>query len=193
MKNLFCTVVFIAIIFGCTDKKETKVKNIPETEKPNALVETTDSIKENLPDSDCVFDNKPEELTKEWLKETGIQEFSWDAKNENALIVNGLDTLKAFRGGCNHLVKSIEFRTKIYQDIYDPTLLQKINDIACKFKFDNYCTKLVSNQFEKIKTEGGTFLLQFSDDDPEDNLISEGIVISKTKNSLQIAISEYYN
>lgn len=194
LSNFFCggiiTLLFSCII-SCTNKPQLVDA---KAQIFNDTIETTSKLVETEEESDCVFDNKPKELTSEWLKQSGFDNFKWDYKKKNAIVISNGDTLFVYKGGCNHLTNSVEIRTSDqYDNLLDEKLLQKINDIACKFKFKNYCSKLIIKQFEKTENGSQSVRLEFEDENPDDNLILDGITITKQNKALQIIISEYYN
>lgn len=177
------------LAISCKDKITTE-------ENPKTQKELTKIVQEKplIEDSDCIFENKPKELTKEWLKQAGFENFTWNAKKEAAVIIFKGDTLFIHKGGCNHLVSTVEFTTKILNNnIFDSKQLDKINDLACKFKFENYCTKILNGEFDKIESNTATYILEFEDDNPDDNLISNGIEITEIGNLMHVKISEYYD
>ncbi|WP_296146005.1 hypothetical protein [uncultured Flavobacterium sp.] len=191
MKNFHRILPFLILIISCSNKNETPVTTNLKV-KDSITVINNDKQESN--DSDCIFDNKPKELTEEWLKEAGFDNFTWDNKKEAAIVINDGDTLFVYKGGCDHLVSSVEFTTKnVNNNLFDVKQMQKINDLACKFKFENYCNKILNNQYDKIESNTATYILEFEDDDPEDNLIYNGIEITEIGDSIHIKISEYYN
>lgn len=188
MKKFYYILAVLFTIIACSKKNDAIKEDILVTK------DSLNSVTENEAESDCIFDNKPKELTEEWLKEAGFDNFVWDSKNNHAIVFLEKDTLFVYKGGCNHLTTSVDIRIQNqYNDMFDHRILKKIDSIACKFKFDNYCGKIASNKFDKMEAEGDSFLLEFEDDDPDDNLILEGIQVVKVKNSLHFKISEYYN
>ena len=192
MKNRIYILLLLISLVSCSKEKDAVVENNA------AKIDSIVSIKTIAPtvktDEDCVFDNNPQELTKEWLKDVGVEKFSWDQKNKKAIVIQNQDTLLLYKGGCNHLTSSLEFKFENKKEAdFDSKLLQKISELACKFQFENYCAKINNNQFEKIQSNDTSYLLDFEDDDPEDNLIYNGIDIKPQGNMFYITISEYYN
>lgn len=191
MKNILYSISFIILIVSCSNKKESIV--VTSSKNKDSII-VVKSREENKDDSDCVFENNPEELTQTWLREAGFKQFIWDKELKKAIVINDLDTLLVYKGGCNHLVNSLEIKMpKVYDDIFDYRQMQKINDLACRFNFQNYCNKILNNQFDKMESNTGSFILEFENDDPEGNLILEGIEIIELKNAIRVKISEYYN
>lgn len=192
MKKTFYSVLILIISLSCTEKKTQKENTIIKNIKSDSVVKIDDDELEN--DSDCVFDDNYKKITEEWLSELEIKKYVWDSKSNKATLIYNNDTLTVYKGGCDHFVSSVEIKTNIYPNKeLDSTLIRKINDVACKFKFNNYCNKLIEGQFKKIDNSNSSFFLEFEDDDLEDNLISEGIEISEKEKSTIITISEYYN
>lgn len=192
MKKTFYYALLLIITLSCSEKKTQKENNTIKKIKSDTVFKIDDEELEN--NSDCVFDDNYKKITEEWLKELEIKKYVWDSKiNKATLIYNG-DTLTVYKGGCDHFISSVEIKTDIYPNKeLDSTLIRKINDIACKFKFDNYCKKLIEGRFKKNDSSNSSFFLEFEDDDPEDNLVSEGIQILEKEKSTIITISEYYN
>lgn len=188
-KYLISTLAVIAFISCKKDKsipsdKFEKIKTEDSTLlKSNAVSQNSEN------DSDCVFSNDYKKLTAEWLAELGFKKYSWDSKNDRAILVYEGDTLTLYKGGCYHFVSSVEIKTKNPLQLSDSLLQKKISTLACKFKFDNYCKQLGEGRFEKKENGKSSLFLEFEDDDPEDNLIYEGIEVSEKS----IKISEYYN
>ncbi|MBF4519021.1 hypothetical protein IRZ71_21920 [Flavobacterium sp. ANB] len=192
MKKTFCYAFSLIVTLSCSEKKTQKENSTIKNSKPDTVLKTEDQESENS--SDCVFDDNYKKITEEWLQEVDIKNYIWDSKNNKATLLYHGDTLTVYKGGCNHFISSVEIKTAIYPDMKsDSTLIGKINDIACKFKFDNYCKKLIEGRFKKNDNDSSAIFLEFEDDDPEDNLISEGIQISEKGKSTIITISEYYN
>ena len=156
-------------------------------------VSTTD--KEELEnESDCVFDDDYKKITEEWLSELEIKKYVWDSKTNKAIVIYNGDTIILYRGGCSHFISSVEIKTDIYPNkAIDSTLLRKINDIACKFKFTNYCKKLSEGLYKKTENSNSSFFLEFEDDNPEDNLFFEGIQIIEKEERTIINMLEYYD
>ncbi|MFC6095116.1 hypothetical protein ACFPVY_00525 [Flavobacterium qiangtangense] len=192
MKNRIYILMLLISLVSCSKEKDAVVEN--NAVKIDSIVPIKTIAPTVKADDDCVFDNNPQELTKEWLKDVGIKKFSWDQKNNKAIVIQNQDTLLLYKGGCNHLTSSLEFKFENKNEAdFDSRLLQKISEVVCKFQFENYCTKINNNQFEKIKSNDMSYLLDFEDDDPEDNLIYNGIEIKSQANKVYITISEYYN
>ncbi|MDR6762367.1 hypothetical protein J2Y38_002578 [Flavobacterium sp. 2755] len=192
MKKTFYSVLILIISLSCTEKKTQKENTIIKNIKSDSVVKIDDDELEK--DSDCAFDDNYKKITEEWLSELEIKKYVWDSKSNKATLIYNNDTLTVYKGGCTHFVSSVEIKTNIYPNKeLDSTLIRKINDVACKFKFNNYCKKLIEGQFKKIDNSNSSFFLEFEDDDPEDNLISEGIEISEKEKHTIITISEYYN
>lgn len=184
----FCYIVFLlTLLMACSKKSDLSVKNNIEANDPVETTKAVESITEEQ-ETDCVFENKPYELTKEWLKEVGFEKFTWDKKNTKAIVILNQDTLLVYKGGCNHLMSSVEINIE-----KDTDILQKISDLACQFKFEKYCSKISKKQFEKIETNKHSYILEFEDDDPQDNLIYAGIEIKEKNKMAHVVISEYYN
>jgi len=156
MKKTFYSVLILIISLSCTEKK-TKTENvIIKNIKSDSVVKIDDDELEN--DSDCVFDDNYKKITEEWLSELEIKKYVWDSKTNKATLIYNNDTLTVYKGGCTHFVSSVEIKTNIYQNKeLDSTLIRKINDVACKFKFNNYCNKLIDGQFKKIDNSNSSF------------------------------------
>lgn len=195
MKKTIYYLSILIIILSCSEKKPQQEEIKTETIKSDTVSKTTEVNENELEiDSDCVFDNNYKKITAEWLNELGFKNYVWDSKSNKASIIYNGDTLTVFRGGCNHFISSVEISTTIYPNkALDSMLLKKINDVACKFKFDNYCKNLKKGKFKKIDNENSSVFLEFEDDNQEDNLISEGILISEKENRTIIKIAEYYD
>ena len=187
MKKLRYILPFLTLLIACSKKTDLPVKNNVGINDSIETTKAVESITEEIK-TDCVFDNKPYELTKEWLKEIGFEKFTWDKKNAKAVVIQNQDTLLVYKGGCDHLMSSVEINIK-----KDTNILQKISDLACQFKFENYCSKISKKQFEKIETNKNSYILEFEDDDPQDNLIYSGIEIKEQGKLVQVVISQYYN
>ncbi|MBE8726405.1 hypothetical protein [Flavobacterium hungaricum] len=192
MKKTFYYVLILIITISCSEKKTKTENSIIKNSKSETVSKTDNNELENH--SDCIFDDNYKKITEKWLSELEIKKYVWDSKINKAILIYNGDTLHVFKGGCNHFISSVEIKTNIYPNKeLDTSLIRKINNIACKFKFNNYCKKIVEGQFKKNKNGDSSFFLEFEDDDPEDNLISEGIeILEKEKNTI-IKISEYYN
>ncbi len=188
MRKIIYYISILIITLSCSEKKN-QIVNI----KSDKVLKTAvgNELENN---SDCIFDDNYKKITAEWLSEVGIKKYVWDSKINKATFIYNGDTLTVYKGGCYHFVSSVEIKTDLYQNkLLDSTLFAKITDIACKFKFNNYCKKLRQGRFKKIDNSNSSFFLEFEDDNPEDNLISEGIKILEKRNSTVIEISEYYN
>ncbi len=190
------TIYYIAIVLitlSCSEKKKQSEKNVIKNIKSDTVLKT-EVGSESGTTSDCIFDNDYKKVTEEWLNEIGIKKYVWDSKNNKAIVIYNGDTLMVCQGGCYHYASSVELKTAIYPNKeIDSNLLRKINDIACKFKFDSYCQKLIEGKFKRIDNDDASILLEFEDADPEDNLIANGIQILEEKKRTIIHISEYYN
>ncbi|MCV2484734.1 hypothetical protein OD917_07350 [Flavobacterium sp. SH_e] len=192
MKKNFCYALILIIALSCSEKKTQTENIIIKNSKSDTVSKMKNDESEN--DSDCVFDDNYKKITEEWLNALEIKKYVWDSKtNKASLLYNG-DSLTVYKGGCNHFISSVEIKTDIYPNKeLDSALIRKINDVACKFKFDNYCKKLIEGRFKKNDNGDSSFFLEFEDDDSEDNLVSEGIQILEREKNTFITISEYYN
>jgi len=188
MKMLRYVTVF-AVLVSCAKKEEAQVK--VDTVVKKTAVATKD---ETPKDDDCVFDNDPKQLTLQWFQDAAIENAIWDEKKRKAIAVIGQDTLIANKGGCSHLISSLEIRMpKQYDDLFDSRQMQKINDMACRFKFDYYCGKLKMSEYDKIESAGEGYLLEFETEDAPENLVIDGVEIKPVGNVIQVKMSEYYN
>ncbi|UUC44748.1 hypothetical protein [Flavobacterium cerinum] len=192
-QTIYYLLLFI-ITLSCTEKKTQSNNNkINKNSKSDTVSKVEESSKEKS-NSDCIFDDNYKVVTKEWLDELGIKKYVWDPKNNRAIVAYNGDTLTLYQGGCYHFVSSVEISTALYPNKEtDSTLLKKINDVACKFKFDNYCQKLVEGKFKRVDNDDASVLLEFEDDDPEDNIIYGGIQILEKEKKTIVKITEYYN
>ncbi|KFF03177.1 hypothetical protein [Flavobacterium reichenbachii] len=192
MKKTFYYTLLLIITLSCSEKKTQKENIIVKNIKSDTVSKIDNEELEN--NSDCAFDDNYKKITEEWLNELEIKKYVWDSKINKATFLYNGDTLTVYKGGCDHFVSSVEIKTDIYpnQEL-DSTLIRKINDIACKFKFDSYCKKLIEGRFKKIDNGNSSFFLEFVDEDPEDNLVSDGIEILEKEKRTIITISEYYN
>ncbi|OXG05344.1 hypothetical protein BC749_11617 [Flavobacterium araucananum] len=192
MKKTFYFALIVIITLSCSEKKTKKENIIIKNIKSDTVLKIDNEKLDN--NSDCVFDDNYKKITEEWLNELEIKKYVWDSKSNTATLIYNGDTLTVYKGGCDHFISSVEIKTDIYPNKeLDSTLIRKINDIACKFKFDNYCKKLIEGRFKKNINSNSSLFLEFEDDDPEDNLISEGIQILEKEKRTIITISEYYN
>lgn len=192
MKQTFYCALLLIITLSCSEKKTQKENIIVKNIKSEKVLKIDDEELEN--NSDCVFDDNYKKITEEWLNELEIKKYVWNSKINKATFIYNGDTLTVYKGGCDHFVSSVEIKTDVYPNKeLDSTLMRKINDIACKFKFDHYCKKLIEGRFKKIDNSNSSFFLEFEDDDPEDNLVSEGIEILEKEKRTIVKISEYYN
>lgn len=193
MKKTIYYIALLILTLSCSEKKA-QSENI---EIKNSKSDTVFKAAENNElenNSDCIFDNDYKKVTEEWLNEIGIKKYVWDSKDNKAILVYNGDTLMLYRGGCYHFVSSVEIKTAVFPNKeIDSTLLRKMNDVACKFRFDNYCKKLLEGKFKRVDNEDSSIFLEFEEDDPEDNLIADGIQISEKGKRTIIKIAEYYN
>ncbi len=198
MRKIIYYITIVITTLSCSEKKAKDVGTKPENPNTENIksdkvlkAEATEELENN---SDCIFDDDYKKITAEWLGEVGVKKYTWDSKSNKATFLYNGDTLTAYKGGCNHFISSVEINTDLGKNqTLDSTLLRKLNDVACKFKFNNYCKKLIEGRFVKNENSNSSILLEFEDDDSEDNLISEGIQISKKGKSTIIEMSEYYN
>ena len=188
MKTVFYSICALILTLSCSTKKDHE-STIERKIKVDTVLKT-----ESETEADCVFDDDYKKLTTEWLNEVGFKKYVWDEQNKQAILKYNNDTLIVRKGGCNHFVNSVQIRTKILPNkIVDRILIKKITEIACKFKFENYCQKLTEGKYKEIIESNSSLFLEFEDEDPDDNLISEGIHISTANKKTVIEISEYYN
>lgn len=156
MKKTFYYVLILIISLSCTEKKTQIENTIIKNIKSDSAAKIDGDELEN--DSDCVFDDNYKKITEEWLSELEIKKYIWDSKSNKATLIYNNDTLTVYKGGCTHFVSSVEIKTNIYPNKeLDSTLIRKINDVACKFKFNNYCKKLIEGQFKKIDNSNSSF------------------------------------
>lgn len=189
-KHYFLLPIFILSI-ACSNKHEIPDESVSVTQDSVASVQK-EPIKND--DSDCVFDNDPEQLTKQWLNEAGFKTFAWDKAKERAIVIIGNDTLFAYKGGCSHLTSLLELHTEnLENNLFDNKQMQKIDDLACRFKFDNYCHKIANGQYDKMETERDSYMMEFETEGSPENLVSEGIEVIDKKGRIYYIISEYYN
>lgn len=188
MRTVFYSICALILTLSCSKKKDHE-STIETKIKADTVLKT-----ESETESDCVFDDDYKKITKEWLNEIGFKKYVWDEQNKQAILKYNNDTLIVRKGGCNHFVNSVQIRTNILPNkILDSILIKKITEIACKFKFENYCQKLTEGKYKEIIESNSSLFLEFEDEDPDDNLISEGIQISTDNKKTVIEISEYYN
>lgn len=176
------------LILGCSDKKEMDA-TIQASKTSTTTIDT--SIQS---EADCIFENDSKKLTADWIKESGFEKFDWDEQNQKAIIINGLDTIYVFKGGCNQEIRKIEIiSTNKSNNLLEIPILQIVNDMACKFKFEGYCGMLLNNQFDQLETGDNSIQLDFEDNNPDENRILEGIRITPEGKNVRITISEYYD
>ncbi len=194
MRKTIYSISLLILTLSCSEKK-TQPENIKiESIKSDSVSKTKEEDNEFENNSDCIFEDDYKKVTEEWLNELEIEKYVWDSKTNKATVIYNGDTLTLYKGGCNHFISSVEIKTDIYQNkTLDSTLLRKINDVACKFKFANYCKKLSEGQFKKTENSNSSLFLEFEDDNTEDNLFFDGIQILETKKRTIIKISEYYD
>ena len=144
---------------------------------------------------DCVFDNDIRKLTRDWLKESGVQSFTWDDRNERAIIAHEGDTIFASQGGCEHFGMLVE--RKLAADIHPVEdhdyWLGHALKLADQFGLDFYAREITAGNIRNTEKANGSLWYEIGDDDPSDNLYYNGIEIRMDGEARIISISQYYN
>jgi hypothetical protein len=193
MRKTFYYIVLLIITLSCSEKKTPSENSNLKNSKSDRVLKT-EEINQLEDNSDCVFEDDYKKVTEDWLNDLEIKKYVWDPKTNKAIVIYNGDTLTLYRGGCNHFISSVEFKTAIYPNkTLDTTILRKIKEVACKFKFDNYCKKLSEGLYKKTENSNSSFFLEFEDDNTEDNLFFNGIQIIEKEKRTSINISEYYD
>lgn len=162
------------------------------TSDTSQSIETAES--EGPEDDGCVFSQDYRGLTTEWLHHVGINDFTWRDDIKTAVIVKGADSLYFGRGGCSHMGTSLELlMNNSDHDLNDSTFwANEVLKLSKEFGFDRY-QQAISNHEYKVEPGNGSIWFNVEDDDPDDNIIYEGIFIRSEGRSKRIVISEYMN
>lgn len=152
-------------------------------------------VEETDPQDDCVFENNYRKLTTDWLRESGIESFTWDDKNNRAIIAHEGDTTFASKGGCEHFGILLERRLAF--DVHPPDhfdyWLGEAQKLAEQYGFEFYAREIKAGKILGINETNGSVWYEVGDDDPTDNLYYNGIEIRSAEKSKTISISQYYN
>ena len=196
MKNLILTSIIFAF-FSCSSgdnkSQETAEQNKSEVEQERPNKPSTEEIQDE--ENDCVFNNDHYGLTTEWLKESGLENFKWDNKLSQAMIPQNGDTIILTKGGCTHFEYYVKLT--LYDDSATVSNIEHWTELSIKladqFGFEHFSRMLRTGKFVKVTESGNSFWLEITDDDPNDNLIYNGVEVNLEKSFKYIAISKYVN
>jgi hypothetical protein len=149
---------------------------------------------QNQEDDDCVFNDDYKGLTTKWLAEVGKTDFVWREDLEQAVIAMGMDTIFVLQGGCSHFGFLVELRLSDDRHTLSDTAfwLTKAQGLAKDFDFEHYEKALGENMYTLEKNENSIWF-SVEDDDPDDNMIYNGVEVSVKGNSKIISLSQYLN
>lgn len=191
------TKVFPYIIFGllisCTPGSKTA--ETTDTLMTTKSVQDKDSRPNSDPEEDCVFNNDYQGLTTNWLNELKIKGFIWRDDLKQALIPKGQDTVFVSKGGCNHSGLLVELKlTNDNHPMTDSTYwMKKALDLSAEYQMDHYERMIKEGKIRKSQSGQTTTWYEVDDNDPEDNLIYNGIEIVLDGRSKRVSISQYFN
>lgn len=187
--------IIIGLLISCsTQNKETETADTSKTTKQAEIPDTTTNTNSDL-EEDCVFNNDYKGLTTDWLKELKIKDFIWREDLKQALIPKGQDTVFISKGGCTHSGLSVELKlTNDNHSITDSTYwTKKALDISREFQMDHYERMIKEGKIKKAESGQTSTWFEIVDNDPEDNLIYNGVEISLDGQSKKVSISQYFN
>lgn len=80
----------VIVVSSVTGRFKAYIRNPPKEQEGD--------IEEDM----CIFNDDYQTLTTEWLRELNIDTYLWDSVRNRAVIVDGMDSIYAYRGGCEH-------------------------------------------------------------------------------------------
>jgi|GEM_PF-1010740 len=179
---------------------ESNIDSVIQTDEPvdSSLIDSvtlgiSDDQEENI--EDCVFNNDYKGLTAGWLKELNIQDYEWDSNRNNAIIIDGRDSILVTQGGCYHFGFTVTQKLMNENVSFDSLSywIDKSILLAEKFEFDNYLKSLKDSTFTIENEELHSIWISVEDDNIDDNLFYSGIELKREDNNSKITISQYYN
>lgn len=196
MKKVLLFYFAIGLLISCA-KQNNNSNETADTVKTNALIDEKNEAEDANANSeeDCVFNNDYKGLTEEWLKELNIHDYTWRPDLYQALILKEKDTVFLSKGGCTHFGFSVEI--KLTNDNHPLTdsifFIQKVLELATEFEMEHYKQTIEEGRIQKAGHGETNIWYEVEDDDPEDNLIYNGIEIIADGQNKKISISQYYN
>ncbi len=203
-------IFMILLLFGCTARQSEK-PNVSQADtlantqpivvaKEETISDTTitwieKGAKREEDEEDCVFNNDYKGLTIGWLKELNKPNFIWRNDLDQALIPMGEDTVFLSQGGCVHFGLLVELKlTNDNHAISDSVFwVHKALNLATEYKMDHYQKMIEVAKIRKAQDGETKVWYEVDDNDPDDNLIYNGIEIKFEAASKRISISQYYN
>lgn len=185
--------IILGLLISCTPGNKTT--ETIGTLKTTNNVQDKDSTANSDLDEDCVFNNDYQGLTTSWLTELEIKDFIWRDDLKQALIPKGQDTVFISKGGCDHAGLLVELKlTNDNHPITDSTYwVKRALDISVEYQMDHYERIIKEGKLRKSQSGQTTTWYEVDDNDPEDNLIYNGIEITLDGQSKRVSISQYFN
>lgn len=144
---------------------------------------------------DCIFNNDIKGLTEEWIaKSGGGLNFLW-IKETNTFVakISDYESLELSKGGCNHFGVSLIYRTREEKDFEDIDFwMSKALELSQQFSLTLFSEPLANKTYWENYRNERLVMYAFPEEE-YDNRITEGIVIEKKSNSMQLELSYYMN
>lgn len=185
----------IGLLISCTQQsKEALIEETSKTTETTAPKNDTSSVDSDSGD-DCVFNDDYKGLTTDWLDELHISDFVWSDELKQALVPVGRDTVFVSSGGCTHFGYLVELKLTNDDHLLTDSAywISKALDLAIEYQMDHY--ELMIEEGKIRRADGGptSTWYEIDDNNPEDNLIYNGIEITLDGQSRRISISQYFN
>jgi len=198
MKKLLIVLLGLAVM-SCNSSENKSATDEIKADSSSAAILEKDSASiandETEQADDCVFDQSTQ--TEDFMKLTGIKNYSWDAKTRTATKVteNG-DTLKLQRGGCDHYtvgVWKVESIHKTHSHDNGKWISEAIElgeYLKDELDLDKVKKAIQNKKYDLIEMDNGD-MIQFHDQSLVD--MNYTIERSSNENQTEIGIFMYMN
>jgi hypothetical protein len=203
-RALFFLVIGLLISCSQPNKNTETADTLRTTEKADTIIPTETAKEEkdiatntssDSDEEDCIFNNDYKGLTTNWLAELNIKDFIWRNDLKKALVSIGQDTVFFSKGGCTHSGLLVELKlTDDIHPITDSTYwINKVLELSMDYKMNHYSKMIREGKIRRAHSGQKSVWYEIEDDDPEDNLIYNGIEIVHDGRNKRISISQYFN
>lgn len=203
MTRVFYLIIGLLISCSQPNKNTETADTLRTTEKVDTIKptetakekDTTTNTNSDSDEEDCIFNNDFKGLTTNWLAELNIKDFIWRDDLKKALVLIGQDTVFFSKGGCTHSGLLVELKlTNDSHPITDSTYwINKVLGLSTDYEMNHYSKMIREGKIRKAHSGQKNVWYEIDDDDPEDNLIYNGIEIVQDGRNKRISISQYFN
>lgn len=194
MRNVV-TFLLIILFFNCSNHKQPGESQVsPSDTSSESFDVKIQATVDSILDEDCVFNDDIKGVTLDWIDEIKASGFVWNPEKNMAIKLIGDDSIKLWKGGCNHFYIHTEWSGPDTHNTTDSSYwISKALTIAEEYQLKDYVAFINEGRLQRDHQAEIVVVYNMLDTAQYTNTYYDGIVIEDHGQRKTLTLSSFYN